>query len=136
MFPREDSWCLETSLHPRNFPFPTAGPSIEDSNPWLWVHCPFYFDQSSPKCSGGIKEAEEECEDELNLRLLWSQGKKDVASSVESWKEFRWKLLTSGDSLVVQWLGLHTITAGAIGSILGQETKILHATQYGQTKTN
>ena len=34
-----------------------------------------------------------------------------------------------GAFLLVQWLGLQASTAGGIGSILGQGTKILHATQ-------
>ena len=39
-----------------------------------------------------------------------------------------WSLKTSlENSQVVQWLGFHKSTAGGMGSILGQETKILHA---------
>ena len=37
---------------------------------------------------------------------------------------------------MVQWLRLHNPTAGSIGLMPGQETKILHATQCVQTKTN
>ena len=37
-----------------------------------------------------------------------------------------------GKSLVVQWLGLGTLTAGAPGSILGQGTKIPRATWHSQ----
>ena len=37
-------------------------------------------------------------------------------------------------SLVVQWLGLCTSTAGGSGSILGHGTKIPHAMQHGQKK--
>lgn len=33
------------------------------------------------------------------------------------------------NSMVAQWLGLHHSTAGALGLILGQRTKILHAVQ-------
>ena len=40
----------------------------------------------------------------------------------------------TGNSLVVQWLGLHASTAGGMGSIPGQGTKILYATQHGQKK--
>ena len=36
--------------------------------------------------------------------------------------------------MVVQWLGLHTLTAKAPGSIPRQGTKIQHATQHGQKK--
>ena len=36
-----------------------------------------------------------------------------------------------GASLVIQWLRLHTSTGGGAGSIPGQGTKILHATQCG-----
>ena len=37
-----------------------------------------------------------------------------------------------GTSLVVQWLRLHVPTAGGMGSILGQGTKIPHASWFGQ----
>ena len=41
-----------------------------------------------------------------------------------------------GNSLVAQWLGLHTFTAKNV-SIPGRGTKTLQAVQYGQkTKTN
>ena len=36
-----------------------------------------------------------------------------------------------GTSPVVQWLRLHSSNAGGMGSIPGQETKILHAAQCG-----
>ena len=39
-----------------------------------------------------------------------------------------------GNNLTVQWLGLHTFTAGVLGSIPGQETKIPQAVQCGQKK--
>ena len=41
-----------------------------------------------------------------------------------------------GNSLVVQWLGLHTFTAKGPGSIPGQETKIhtLHSTAEKKRK--
>ena len=42
----------------------------------------------------------------------------------------------SANSLTVQWLGLQASTAGGPGSIPGQETKIPHATRYGQKKKN
>ena len=37
------------------------------------------------------------------------------------------KFNTIGNSLVVQWLGLHASIAGGMGLIPGWETKILHA---------
>ena len=37
----------------------------------------------------------------------------------------------TGISLVVQWLRLHTSTAGGLGFLPGQETKIPQATWYG-----
>ena len=37
-----------------------------------------------------------------------------------------------GTSLVVQWLRLQASTAGGMGLILGQGTKILHASQCSQ----
>ena len=39
-----------------------------------------------------------------------------------------------GTSLVVQWLRLHTSSAGGMGSIPGRGTKILHVVQCGQKK--
>ena len=42
--------------------------------------------------------------------------------------------MTSGNSLTVQWLGLHASTVGGIGSTPGWGTKILHASQRGQKK--
>ena len=41
---------------------------------------------------------------------------------------------TRGNSLVVRWLGLHTLIAEASGSIPGQGTKIAQATQQGRKK--
>ena len=41
---------------------------------------------------------------------------------------------TIGNSLVVQWLGLHASTAGGKGPIPGQGAKILHAAWSGQNK--
>ena len=37
---------------------------------------------------------------------------------------------------MVQWLGLHVSNARGMGLILGQETKILQAKQYGQYNWN
>ena len=39
-----------------------------------------------------------------------------------------------GNSLAVQWLGLHASTAGGMRSIPGQGTKILQAVRCGQKK--
>ena len=39
-----------------------------------------------------------------------------------------------GTFLVVQWLRLYAPTAEGMGSILGQGTKVLHATWYRQKK--
>ena len=39
-----------------------------------------------------------------------------------------------GNTLTVQWLGLHTFTAGVLGSIPGQETRIPQALQCGKKK--
>ena len=39
-----------------------------------------------------------------------------------------------GTSLAVQWLRLHTSTAGGAGSIPGGGTKIPRATRHGQKK--
>ena len=39
----------------------------------------------------------------------------------------------SRNSLVVQWLGFHILTAKGLGSISGWGTKITHGTQHGQS---
>ena len=39
------------------------------------------------------------------------------------------KKVIKGNSLVVQWLGLHTSTVGGMGSILVEELRSLQATQ-------
>ena len=41
-----------------------------------------------------------------------------------------------GNSLVVQWLGLHAFTAKGPGSISGQGTKIPQASRRGQNQKN
>ena len=41
-----------------------------------------------------------------------------------------------GDSLVVQWLGLHALNAEGLGSIPGQGTKIPQALQRSQKNKN
>ena len=42
--------------------------------------------------------------------------------------------MASGASLAVQWLRFHASTAGGIGSIPDQGTKIPHATWHGQKR--
>ena len=44
------------------------------------------------------------------------------------------ELSVTGNSLMVQWLGLLDSTEGDTGSIPGQGTKIPHATQCGQKR--
>ena len=46
----------------------------------------------------------------------------------------RIKFSSVGTSLPVQWLRLRASTAGVVGLIPGQGTKILQAVQYGQKK--
>ena len=41
---------------------------------------------------------------------------------------------TPKEFLEVQWLGLGTVTVEVLGSIPGQRTKILQATQFSQKK--
>ena len=41
-----------------------------------------------------------------------------------------------GDSMVIQWLEIHTSTAGGRCSIPGWGTKILHATSMAKKQTN
>ena len=44
----------------------------------------------------------------------------------------KFKMVTIGNSLTVQWIELCASFAGGIGSIPGQGIKILQATEYGQ----
>ena len=60
-----------------------------------------------------------------------------------SWRRLKDQLLNpvilkmkTGNSLEVQWLGLHTFTAEGVGSIPGQGTKILQAAWCGQKIKN
>ena len=39
-----------------------------------------------------------------------------------------------GNSLMLQWLGIHALSSGAPGSTPGQETKILQTTGTGEKK--
>ena len=41
-------------------------------------------------------------------------------------------IFISGNTLAVQWLGLHAFTAEGLGSISGQGTKIPQAVQQGK----
>ena len=43
------------------------------------------------------------------------------------------QLRNTGNSLVVQWLGLYVSTAGGTGSVLGWGTKIPYAERHGQS---
>ena len=52
--------------------------------------------------------------------------------NIKSFTEQKW--VRSGPSLEVQWLRLHTSTAGGAGSISGWGTKIPYASQCGQKK--
>ena len=54
--------------------------------------------------------------------------------SEEGTKGHGMKLEGRGTSLVVQWLGLGTSTAGGTGSIPGWRTNILHDKQCSQKK--
>ena len=72
----------------------------------------------------------------------------NIATSVLFWLLFAWnicffftfnlfvsldlKWVSCGNSLIVQWLGFCTFTAGCTGSIAGQGTKIPHATWCSQ----
>ena len=44
----------------------------------------------------------------------------------------KFKMVTIGNSLTVQWIELCASSAGGIGSIPGQGTKILQAPEYSQ----
>jgi len=43
-------------------------------------------------------------------------------------------LKNNRESFMVQWLGLHTSTAGSMGSIPGWGANIVHATHYSRKK--
>ena len=48
--------------------------------------------------------------------------------------DFGFQQFMMGNSLVVQWLGFRASTAGGMGSVPGQGTKIPQTTQHGQKK--
>ena len=62
----------------------------------------------------------------------WSQGlpRSLVRSDGEDNQEKQPSKHSGGTSLVVQWLRLHAPSAGVLGLIPGQKTKIPHATQH------
>lgn len=49
---------------------------------------------------------------------------------------FQFKKKFTGNSLAIQWLGFHASTARGTSSVLGQGTKIPHATRHGQNNNN
>ena len=59
--------------------------------------------------------------------------KKKFSNNSES-KNLVIKILFWGTSLAVQWLRLHTSSAGGVGSIPGRGTKVPNATWHGQKK--
>ena len=64
--------------------------------------------------------------------LSWTGWLKD--RNIFSHRSESSKSKNQGTSLAVQWLGLCASTAGGTGSIPGQGTKILQASQCGQNK--
>ena len=64
-----------------------------------------------------------------NLKVYKEQLVRKVGKDINvGWLKEQWQ----GTSLAIQWLRLHTSTAGDQGSIPDWGTKILHATQCGQ----
>ena len=55
-----------------------------------------------------------------------------ISTSTVSYHYLLLRILSIGNSLAVQWLGLHASTAGDKGSIPSQGTKILHAFSHDQ----
>ena len=53
-----------------------------------------------------------------------------------TWKACNKLLAAFGNSLAIQWLGLHAFAAGGMGSIPGWGTKILQVQQHGKIQTN
>ena len=53
---------------------------------------------------------------------------------ISSLEKCLFKPLTQGNPLVVQWLGLHALTAEGLGSIPGQGTQIPQAARLSQRK--
>ena len=64
---------------------------------------------------------------------LWKWGSWIcIFSQISRWFFFSPLRARWGTLLAVQWLGLHVCTAGRLGSISGQETKILNDTRHSQ----
>ena len=72
------------------------------------------------------------------LRKLSQLQENTNRNSIKVGKKYTNKSTGSknGSSLAIQWLGLHTPTAGGTGSIPSQGTKMLHATWCGQKTKN
>ena len=65
----------------------------------------------------------------INKLLSRLNKKKKVRTQITKIRNKRGEI---GSSLAVQWLRLHASTAGGVGSIPGQGTKILHAASLDQ----
>ena len=64
----------------------------------------------------------------MGKRMCVCISKHSLKSTVKNY-------INTGNSLVVQWLGLHSSTAGDTGSITGHITKTPQATQHSQKQT-
>ena len=66
--------------------------------------------------------------------MIWEIIYTDCLIRMKKFNILSIKGLALGSSLVVQWLGLHALTAKGPGSIPGQGTKIPRAVRCGQKK--
>ena len=65
--------------------------------------------------------------DDLYSPMIYIQMIFNNFAKVIQWKKIVFSKVVWGNSLAVQWLGLHTSTAGGTGSIPGWGTKIPQA---------
>lgn len=66
---------------------------------------------------------------------VWLQPTSMKVSRISRISNFIWTIIM-GTSMVLQCLKLHTFTVGGLSLIPGMGTKILHAVQFSQNKTN
>ena len=125
MYLRCTFWCFDTCLHPETKIFiGNKKQSIDIIMALIqlnyWVH---YFNYARNKSRAGkIFQVQAGLEEEKTPNFENVFLTKDQKECI------------LGNSLAVQWLGLCTSASGGVRSIPGLETKIPHATQYGQKK--
>ena len=90
---------------------------------------------------GSSQSRDQNCVSCIADALPLSQQGSPIDTNILRWlflKRDKWDLIRlnsfPGNSLAVQWLGLHTSSAGDMGSILGLGIKIPQAKQCGKKK--